>query len=274
MRAPPPASSPPPTALVTGATSGIGQALAAELHTMGYRVLGTSRDPRARDRSVHSFLLLDAADPRDPQRFQEENREMLLNIDVLVNNCGGGCFGDLRAHSGEAVSAGLRLLLETPMQLTRAVLPGMRSRGGGHVVYMSSLAAVFPLPYMAVYSAAKAGLSQFAAGMEMAEGRTGVKFLDVQAGDFRTGFNRNMARAKEMSLAEAKAWQRLEALLESGPPAGKAARDIARAIAGKRGGRLRTGGFFQARLAPLGARILPHRWLLTMIRRYYRLPRG
>lgn len=267
----PPASA---TTLVTGATSGIGRALATELAGRGYRVLGTSRDPQARHPAVHTFLRLDAADPADRERFLQENQEALSGIDVLVNNCGSGCFGDPCSHPMETVTGAVQLLLETPMQMTRAVLPGMRSRGGGQVVFMSSLAAVFPLPYLAIYSAAKAGLSQFAAGMEVTEGTDGVKFLDVQAGDFRTGFNRNMVRARALSAPEAAAWQRLEALLESGPPAGRAARDIVRAIVRNRGGQLRPGGFFQTRVAPLGARLLPRSLLLRMIRRYYRLSRA
>jgi short-subunit dehydrogenase len=267
----PPASA---TALVTGATSGIGRALADELTGRGYRVLGTSRDPQARHPSVQAFLRLDAADPADRERFLLENHEVLLEINILVNNCGSGCFGDPSSHPGEAITGALQLLLETPMQLTKAVLPGMRSRGGGQVVFMSSLAAVFPLPYLAIYSAAKAGLSQFAAGMEMTEDADGVKFLDVQAGDFRTGFNRNMVRAGAMSAPEAAAWKRLEALLESGPPAERAARAIARAIARNRGGQLRPGGLFQTRVAPLGARLLPRSLLFRMIRRYYRLSRA
>ena len=261
-----------PRALITGASSGIGHALAHELQKAGYEVFGTSRKAGRGTPGQVPLMQLDAASPYDLSRFLQENAEQLSSVSVLVNNAGAGHFGDLCGQSDEDVRKAIHLLLETPVALTRAVLPDMRARGRGQIVYMSSLAALFPLPYMAIYSSTKAALSQFAAGMALVEGRTGVKFLDVQAGDFRTGFNRNLGRPQVLSEAEKAAWQRLEQLLENGPPAERAARGIARAVARSRGGQLRIGGFFQARIAPLGARLLPQRLLMALIRFYYGLP--
>jgi uncharacterized protein len=86
-------------------------------------------------------------------------------IDVLVNNAGVDLVGDFLAMSGDALEQITRINLLSPMELCRQVLPGMVERGRGHVVNVSSLSGVVALPGTTAYSATKAGISHFTAGL-------------------------------------------------------------------------------------------------------------
>lgn len=255
-------------ALVTGASSGIGAAVARALVGCGYRVVGTSRREGLSVAGVERMVRVDLGDSAAVTAFMEAEAALLGELGVLVNCAGAAEYGDLAWRSGAGMEAELQLLLGTPARLTAAVLPGMRERGHGWVVQVSSLAAVFPLPYLGVYSAGKAGLSQLTGSLALTESRGGVGFLDVQAGDFRTAFNERLGSGGGGAQA-GRVRARLEALLEAGPEPEVAARAIVRALERGRSGRIRPGGWFQCVVAPVGARLLPWRCLLWVVRRYY-----
>jgi NAD(P)-dependent dehydrogenase (short-subunit alcohol dehydrogenase family) len=276
MPASPAFLNPNATALVTGASSGIGRAVAAALRQAGLTVYGTSRQPERVQNPVPGLHWLrfkgDTAD--GIQDLIKAQRELLSNVDLLVNNAGGSWFGELTELPEGGLKRQHRLLLDGPVELTRAVLPGMRERGLGAVVNVSSLAAEFPLPYMVPYSACKAGLSGFTRSLMVTERGTGVVLIDFQPGDIRTAFNANMVRQSSLNPAEERAWRRMEANIARAPGPEMAARDLMRALRRGRCSIARSGGFFQARLAPLGLRLLPHSVVRWAIRHYYRIGRG
>jgi len=258
------------SALVTGASSGIGAAIANAFLKLGLTVYGTSRTPPGKDAQEGLHWLTLEADRADGiRRFIGQNRDLLKEIDVLVNNCGGGCFGDLSDFREEVLTAQVQLLLTSPMELTRTVLAGMRERGRGAIINISSLAAEFPLPYQAPYSGAKGGLSQFTQSLMLTEPEREIIILDVQPGDIATDFNRRMAPGADLPERQARVWREVEHQLAAGPPAERVATDVVRALKRGRSRRLRTGGFFQCRIAPLGFRLLPRSALLGLIRQYY-----
>lgn len=262
------------TALVTGAASGLGRALASALLQEELTVYGTSRQPDrpGRDEQVH-FLPMEGASAEAMDHFIRDQGELLNSVDILINNSGHSLFGDW-SRTPEAELERLHyLLLVTPMRLIRAVLPGMRERRHGIVVNVSSVAAELPLPYMAAYSSGKAGLSALTRSLMLTEVDSGVCFVDFQPGDLRTRFNRNMERLDPLTRCEAGVFSRMERLLEASPGPETAAGDLMRALRKGRSGVVRSGGWFQTRMAPLGARLLPTRWLLGAIRRYYGLPK-
>ncbi|HKJ89602.1 MAG TPA: SDR family NAD(P)-dependent oxidoreductase [Oceanipulchritudo sp.] len=263
-----------PSALVTGASSGIGHALAQALLREGLIVYGTSRQPASRKPHPEiNWLSFDGSSPARIDEFIKGNGKLLSSVDILINSAGSSTFGDLATFPEEALSGQFHLLLEAPARLTRAVLPAMRGRGQGAVVNITSLAAGFPLPYMAAYTAGKCGLSGFTQSLILTESHHGITLLDFQAGDFRTAFNDHMSRRSSLPQDEATVWNRVERHLREAPPPEKAAADIVRALRRGRSGIIRSGGFFQTRVAVLGLRLLPRRILLQLIRRYYGLPR-
>ncbi|MFO7724656.1 MAG: SDR family NAD(P)-dependent oxidoreductase [Oceanipulchritudo sp.] len=262
------------SALITGASSGIGKALARALLLENVVVHGTSRQPTAgnRDPAVN-WIPFNGASPAHLESFLKDNAKLLSSVDILVNSSGSSTFGELASIPEEALSGQLHLLLEAPVRLTREVLPAMRRRGGGAVVNITSLAAGFPLPYMAAYTAGKCGLSGFTQSLILTEKSRGITLLDFQAGDFRTAFNDHMSRRPALPQDEAVVWERVEHHLRKAPAPEKAATDIVRALRRGRSGVIRSGGFFQTRIAVLGMRLLPRRSLFHLIRSYYGLRR-
>jgi short-subunit dehydrogenase len=154
--------------VVTGASRGIGAALAAELAARGARVVLVARsveplEKLAAELGGEAF----AADLADASAIEPLVRRIEAGgpIDVLVNNAGVDLTGDLVALPTDEIARLLAVNLCAPMLLCRAVIPGMRSRGAGHIVNVSSLAGTNAVPGLAPYSASKAGLSHFTAGL-------------------------------------------------------------------------------------------------------------
>ncbi|HSV92452.1 MAG TPA: SDR family NAD(P)-dependent oxidoreductase, partial [Desulfobacterales bacterium] len=143
-------------ALVTGASRGIGKAIAAALVAEGCDVVGTCRDPRrlaAADRIEDvTYLPLDLVDPRSVERLVKK----VGAVDVLVNNAGEGQVGPAEEARLENVRALFEAHFFGPVRLVQAFVPGMRTRGAGVVISISSMRAEIATPFSGVYAAAKA----------------------------------------------------------------------------------------------------------------------
>lgn len=164
------------SALVTGATGGIGKAIARALHERGARVLLSGRRQDALDELATRLgdraevVAADLAERGGPGRLAERAGP----VDVLVANAGLPASGRLEDFEPEQVDRAIDVNLRAPMQLTRALLPGMLERGRGHVVLVSSLSGKVASPRSGVYSATKFGLRGFAAGLRDDLQGTGV----------------------------------------------------------------------------------------------------
>jgi short-subunit dehydrogenase len=154
-------------ALVTGATGGIGSATARALHARGAHVLLTGRrEPRLEELrgtlgERAEAIAVDLADRDGPARLAEAAGA----VDVLVANAALPASGRVEDFEPDQIDRSLDVNLRAPIQLTRAVLPGMLERGRGHVVLISSLSGKVASPRSALYSATKFGLRGFAAGL-------------------------------------------------------------------------------------------------------------
>ncbi len=148
--------------LVTGAASGIGRATALALAEAGARVIVSDRPGANLDGlGAESALPVDLAVAGAAARLAADAEAALGGVDVLVNNAGIGLYGrvaELAPLDGERL---LRVNLLAPIELTRALLPGMLDRGRGHVVNVGSIVGVVGRPNEAVYAASKAGLAIF-----------------------------------------------------------------------------------------------------------------
>jgi short-subunit dehydrogenase len=154
--------------VVTGASRGIGAALAADLAGRGARVVLVARSAEALDK-VAAELGGEAfpADLADSSAIEALVRSIETDgpIDVLVNNAGVDLTGDLVNLADNEIAQLLAVNLCAPMLLCRAVIPGMQRRGHGHIVNVSSLAGTNAIRGLAPYSASKAGLSHFTAAL-------------------------------------------------------------------------------------------------------------
>jgi uncharacterized protein len=153
------------TVLLTGASGGLGAAIARDLHGAGARLVLTGRrvevlEPLASELDA-TIVTADLRDDRDLPRLVEEAGA----IDILIANAGLGGSGWLLDLSEAQIDSVLDVNLRAPIKLTQAVVPGMRQRGAGHIVFISSLAGKAATPGTSLYNATKFGLRGFALAM-------------------------------------------------------------------------------------------------------------
>ena len=242
----------------------------------GIRVWGTARDPaRLADiRAVPGFtpVVLDLADADAAAAAFVHADADAGGFDIVINNAGYGVFGPFAGTDFEVWRTQVEGMLITTARIAHLALGSMRARGRGSLVNVASLATEFPLPYMAGYNMARAGLSALSESLMVETAGSGVTVLDFRPGDHRTGFNHTMQsqsfdRALEPRLA--RAWARLEENLRGGPGADRAAADLRRALRRGRSGVVRSGTWLQASLAPLLARLVPLGLRRAVMTRYY-----
>jgi short-subunit dehydrogenase len=158
------------TALVTGASRGIGPLIAREVANQGGHVVLTGRSAGELEAVAAgltaagadvSFVPADLTEPGAAQALVQAIERQQGGIDLLVNNAGGDPLREFHTMTIEENLRTLRLNLVAPLELTHAVLPGMLSRGRGHVVNISAMAGRLSFPYTEVYAAAKDGLIGF-----------------------------------------------------------------------------------------------------------------
>lgn len=193
------------TALVTGASSGIGRATAALLASHGVTVFGTSRDPDAitpgnRLADV-TYLPLDVADPASVRACAK----LTGPVDILVNNAGQSQLGPLEELDSGLIERLFAVNVFGPVALTREYLPGMRAAGRGSVVMIGSLAAEFPVPFQSAYAATKLALRGFAQALRLEVAPFGICVSVVQPGYFRTGIDGRRHRVQTEGSAYAQA---------------------------------------------------------------------
>jgi short-subunit dehydrogenase len=187
------------TALITGASSGIGAATASALAMAGCRVILVGRDrTRLAGIAEHTggkSLVADLSSSTDVSRVAAAARD----VDLLVNNAGLGWAGALEGMAPEEISELTTVNLAAPLQLTRAALPEMMRRRRGHVVFVSSIATV-GVRDEAVYSATKAGLRAFAASVRQEAANQHVGITTVLPGAVRTPFFSRQGRSYERTF--------------------------------------------------------------------------
>jgi short-subunit dehydrogenase len=175
------------TALVTGASSGIGAAVASALVAKGYRVLGTSREPSAITEPVPGveYAELDLTDDASIVACAAAAGA----VDVLVNNAGESQSGPLEELPMDAVGRLFQLNVFGAVRLTQLVLPGMRARGYGRVVMIGSMLASFPLAFRSSYVASKAAIKGFATATRREVSPYGVWVCTIEPGSINTGIS-------------------------------------------------------------------------------------
>ncbi|MGH3827094.1 MAG: SDR family NAD(P)-dependent oxidoreductase [Pseudonocardiaceae bacterium] len=174
-------------ALVTGGSSGIGAAIAEELATAGAQVVVLGRDPERLDALARRIraraLVADLSTAPGLSRAVQT----AAGVDLLVNSAGRGWAGDLATMAQSDIDSLVALNLLAPLRLARAALPGMRERGRGHLVFVSSIAAV-GVGGEAVYAATKAGLRAFAASVRHEVADEPIRVTTLLPGAVRTPF--------------------------------------------------------------------------------------
>ncbi|MDE0021904.1 MAG: SDR family oxidoreductase [Candidatus Poribacteria bacterium] len=186
------------TALITGASSGIGMELARLFAQDGYRLVLTARsedklnalaDELAEAHGAHSLILpKDLAQPNAPAELHNALKENAVQVDALINNAGIGCYGFFHETNLERIAGMLQLNIISLTALTRLLLPEMAARGGGRIMNIASTAAFQPGPLMAAYFASKAYVLSFSQAVANEAADSGVSITCLCPGPAATGF--------------------------------------------------------------------------------------
>ncbi len=181
------------TALVTGASSGIGRATAKMLLERGHRVIGTSRNPRTIASETRlegvTYRALDLTDLHAVEGFVAALGAEGHRVDIVVNNAGESQSGPLEDLPIGGLERVFHLNVLGPVHLTQLLLPGMRERGYGRVVMVGSMLASFPLAYRSSYVATKAAIKGFATAARFELSPFGVWLTTVEPGSVKTGIS-------------------------------------------------------------------------------------
>ena len=264
------------TALVTGASTGLGRAFAEMLLAEGVRVWGTARDI-ARLASLaantnFTAVALDLENSEEAVAVFANAATAAGGFDLVVNNAGYGVFAPFTAVEFSIWQKQLNAMLGTTAYLAHTALRGMLEKNRGCLVNVSSLATDFPLSFMSGYNVVKAGLSALSESLIFETRGTGVAVIDFRPGDFRTAFNQAMqtkAASGNEDARFARVWQTLEKNLNDAPSPTFAAAGLRKALLCQRSGTVRCGSFFQAHLAPFLIRFAPARLRRAIIARYF-----
>ncbi|HUG91238.1 MAG TPA: SDR family oxidoreductase [Planctomycetaceae bacterium] len=185
-------------ALVTGASSGIGEAFARRLAARGMHLVLTARrresleelaaELHTRHGARSEVIVGDLSEPDQPRRLFDEIARRQITIELLVNNAGFGVVGEPAAIDRERVMAMTRLNVGAVTELTYLFLDGMLERGHGAIVNLASLAGFQPVAYMAGYAATKAYVLHFSEALWAEVRDRGVTVMALCPGVTRTGF--------------------------------------------------------------------------------------
>ncbi len=199
------------TAIITGASSGIGAATAFELARRGVHVaIGARRESRLADvaqtiRNEGGRVFahaLDVTDAESVERFCAGAEAALGHVDVLINNAGENRAGLIHEVSPEHLRSDVEINLLGAVFMTRFVLPGMLARRRGDVVFIGSDSARHPRPYQSAYAAAKQGLEAFARVLEMETEGTGVRSIVIRVGPTGSEFGNQMPKDQIVKILE------------------------------------------------------------------------
>src|SRR3954464_5291210 len=222
-------------AVITGISSGIGRATAAELVQRGYRAFGTVRAPGGTALPGVEQVVLDVRDDESVKRGVEQILTKADRIDVLVNNAGSGILGAIE----ETDTAQARELFDVnffgAVQTTRAVLPTMRAQRSGRIVFVSSVLGFLPAPYMGFYAASKHAIEGYAESLDHEIRGLGIHAILVEPTFMKTALDRNSAAAAQSIAdyadARARVGAHINASVASGGDPSVVAAAIARALA-------------------------------------------
>lgn len=189
--------------LITGASSGIGRALAFEFAEKGVKLTLASRKLDSLKRVVEEIKSScpDAQQPliarcditrrQDVRRLVVNSAHHFGGIDVFINNAGMGVYGDSEFTALEDFRSVMEVNFFGAVQCMQEVLPLMKRRGKGLIVNITSVAAKYGVPYLGAYSASKAALAVFSQSLRAELSESGVSIMVVYPGYTQTDFFRN-----------------------------------------------------------------------------------
>jgi NAD(P)-dependent dehydrogenase (short-subunit alcohol dehydrogenase family) len=191
------------TILITGTSSGIGQATALYFAENGWNVAATMRDHLKADPVLQhpqiSLFALDVTNPDSVARAVAETLDRYGKIDVLLNNAGYGLFGPLEATHGQQIQQQFATNLFGLIEVTQQVLPAMRGAGGGLILNVSSIVGRLALPYASSYVATKFAVEGLSESMRYELEPFNIRVKLIEPGSISTEFGKG---SKQVSVSD------------------------------------------------------------------------
>ena len=197
-----------PVWLITGCSTGFGRELARAVLARGYRCVITARSPDsvrdlAAGREEQALVLaLDVTDPAQVDAAVRGSEERFGRIDVLVNNAGIGYFGAIEESEDAEVRRMFEVNVFALARMTQAVLPGMRTRRGGHIVNISSIGGIRAFPAVGFYNATKFAVVGLSESLSLEVAPLGIKVTIVEPSGFRTDWAGRSANEAPHEIAD------------------------------------------------------------------------
>lgn len=208
-------------ALVTGASSGIGQAIAELLSRSGYTVYGTSRKGSSSEQRNYKMIALDVNNEASTQAALKEVIQAEGRIDVVVNNAG---FGVEAGGAEESSIAQMQQMFDTNffgvVRVIQAVLPYMRKQKQGRIINIGSMLGLLPAPYMATYSATKHAIEGYSESLDHELRTRGIRVSVIEPAYTKTNFEANApaldSKIEEYALARKALAKLMKTAIEGG----------------------------------------------------------
>jgi uncharacterized protein len=260
---------------ITGASSGIGLAIARLLVAEGHEVWGTSRNlERIPQMPRWHPVCLDLADPPSVEAAFKAALTDAGYFDVLINNAGAGHFDPAELVPMETIASQFQILVFGQIQLMQLALRHMQARSEGLIINVTSLASRLPVPFMAAYNAAKAALAAFTMSIQLELAHSRVHIVDLQPADICTEFNQGVIQStkadRRYDAKAARTWEVVERNMKNAPSPDLVAGHVLKLISAVRPPpRITVGDAFQSKIAPLIFRLLPQRVRIWGLKRYY-----
>jgi len=191
------ANGPRRVVLITGASSGIGQATAELLAARGHRVFGGVRAPATtRPLAGVELIPLDVRDEASVKACVEDVCSRAGRIDVLVNNAGVNLVGAIEETSVDQAQALFDTNVFGVMRMVQAVLPGMRRQGAGQIINISSILGLLPAPFMGIYASTKHAIEGLSESLDHEVRAFGVRVVLIEPPYTRTNLDARAAQAE------------------------------------------------------------------------------
>jgi short-subunit dehydrogenase len=173
--------------LITGASSGLGKAMAKYLSNFNYRVYGTSRNPKKYSKTTDYELL--SLDITQPDKFRKLIDDIIIKtgrIDVLINNAGLGITGPIEETDLVAIKSNFDTNFFGPLALSQVVIPHMRRQKSGLIINITSIGGYMGLPFRGIYSASKGALGVATEALRMEVKSHNINLVTLAPGDYAT----------------------------------------------------------------------------------------
>ena len=177
-------------AVITGASGGIGYAIAKQLKKVGVKIYDISLHVEEHEEMEKAYTC-DVNDTEKVKSILEEIFEKEKHIDIFINNAGFGIAGAIENAKPENIYKQVNTNLSAVIALSGVAIPFLKKSGGGNIVNTSSVGGIIPLPYQATYSATKAGIEIFSRALANEVKPFKIKVTAVLPGDTKTGFTQN-----------------------------------------------------------------------------------